>query len=122
MGRPLRNDLTGQRFGRLEVTGRAPNQNGKVMWYCDCDCGGSTIVESSNLIFTQMSCGCYKKERMSQIHAMNPPIGSRFGRLVVISHEGAYCKVRCDCGTEKLVRNKHLRDGSTSTCGCRGNI
>lgn len=122
MGRPLRNDLTGQRFGRLTVTCRAPNRNGKVMWECVCDCGGSTTVESSNLIFTQMSCGCYRRERMSEIHSVRPPLGARYGHLVVEGWDGPMSRVVCDCGTHKAVRSKHLRDGSTRSCGCRGNI
>ncbi|MBQ8373493.1 MAG: hypothetical protein IJX35_04175 [Candidatus Methanomethylophilaceae archaeon] len=68
MSRPLKNDLTGMRFGRLVVTDRAPSRNGHVMWNCVCDCGTRCMVESSNLIFTQQSCGCYRRERASEVH------------------------------------------------------
>lgn len=116
--RPLINDLTGQRFGRLTVSGRAPNRNGRVMWDCVCDCGGTTVVESSNLIFTQMSCGCYRDERLSEIRSRRDGVGTRYGRLVVESYDGPFAEVVCDCGVRKRVRNKHLRDGSTRSCGC----
>lgn len=50
-------------------------------------------------------------------------IGMRFGRLTVISFE--YYKNRqsrwkclCDCGKETIVRQDHLKDGSTKSCGC----
>lgn len=63
-------DLTGQRFERLVVTGRAPNQyssNGRaqIMWYCDCDCGTKNkIVSSSHLSSgATKSCGCISRER-----------------------------------------------------------
>jgi hypothetical protein len=45
-------------------------------------------------------------------------IGRRFGRLLVVTHEGAWCACRCDCGTEKKVRGKDLRNGRTKSCGC----
>lgn len=71
-------DLTGQRFGRLSVIGRAEDKatgsKPKVMWRCRCDCGKETIVWSSSLIQgTTVSCGCRKtkhgyanKERLYQ--------------------------------------------------------
>lgn len=66
--RPLSVDLTGQRFGRLVVTERAPNQGAKVMWHCICDCGGEKDVQSFNLIFSRTtSCGCYRRERQREI-------------------------------------------------------
>ncbi len=67
-GRPLRYDLTGQRYGRLIVIGRAPNQGGKVMWHCLCDCGRETDARSCSLISGLIrSCGCYQRERASEI-------------------------------------------------------
>ena len=30
-------DLTGKRFGNLEVIDQAPNKNGRVAWNCICD-------------------------------------------------------------------------------------
>ena len=57
-------DLTGARFGRLTVIGRAENKGNLTRWECICDCGNSTIVYSNNLRrgYTQ-SCGCYRHER-----------------------------------------------------------
>lgn len=118
MTRPLVNDLTGQRFGRLIVRGRAPNKGGRVMWNCICDCGRECVVESTNLIFTQMSCGCYRRERLSEIRSKRDGVGTRYGRLVVEGYDGPRAHVVCDCGTHKTVFNKHLLDGSTRSCGC----
>ena len=48
-------DMTGQRFGRLTVVGRAPNriyvtkdgtEHRIAMWYCQCDCGSEPKVVS----------------------------------------------------------------------------
>jgi ribosomal protein L13 len=58
------NDITGQRFGRLLVTGRAENNKyGNIQFKCKCDCGKETIVQSSLLLNgNTISCGCYRKE------------------------------------------------------------
>lgn len=50
--------------------------------------------------------------------------GKIFGRLTVISFNGKTKRgeilwnCRCDCGTEVVVYGKHLRYGSTKSCGC----
>lgn len=49
--------------------------------------------------------------------------GQRFSRLVVTApaerdSSGTRWYVRCDCGTEKIVRTTHLRNGKTLSCGC----
>lgn len=54
--------------------------------------------------------------------------GQRFGRLVVVAprvfipdrkgHRLIFCKVRCDCGQERLVLKKNLAYGNSTSCGC----
>jgi hypothetical protein len=44
MSRTIMMNLTGQRYGRLTVLSRAPNQGRKVCWTCVCDCGNETDV------------------------------------------------------------------------------
>ena len=57
-------DLTNQKFERLTVKyecGR--NKHGQVLWYCKCDCGGSTVVVTSYLTSGKTkSCGCLRRE------------------------------------------------------------
>ncbi len=53
---------------------------------------------------------------------------TRFGRLTVLGDapskfaasgfEARCALVRCDCGTEKVVRAGELRNGQTQSCGC----
>lgn len=62
-------DLIGQKFGRLTVIGknseRSPHRY--VRWDCLCDCGGSITVVSNNLATGDTtSCGCYRKEVVTQ--------------------------------------------------------
>lgn len=50
-------------------------------------------------------------------------IDDRFGRLIVIAltfieRRHRYAPVRCDCGSEKIVRASSLLSGDTSSCGC----
>jgi len=51
-------------------------------------------------------------------------IGLRFARLTVIDawrKSGANsrtCRVKCDCGGEKIVNESNLRAGATKSCGC----
>lgn len=69
-------DYTGQRFGRLVVIERLPQDPyTKAKYKCQCDCGKLTIVNSSNLATGHStSCGCIvtkhgfaRKERLYNI-------------------------------------------------------
>ena len=63
-------DLTGQRFGRLVVIGKAPpciRKNGRkvIMWHCKCDCGiEKDIMGYSLMTGHTRSCGCLSYERI----------------------------------------------------------
>jgi len=61
-------DLTGQRFERLVVTGRAPNKSEKdsnARWHCKCDCGRMCIAYGQDLRRGKFkSCGCLNAERI----------------------------------------------------------
>lgn len=67
-------DLTGMRFGRLNVISRnyekqkeyfAKTGNYSAFWNCLCDCGNEVVVRSSSLMNKSnptFSCGCYRNE------------------------------------------------------------
>lgn len=61
-------DLTGQRFGKLVVVGRADDlvqENGRrrVRFLCKCDCGGTIITTRDTLVAGEvMSCGCLQSK------------------------------------------------------------
>lgn len=65
-------DLTGKRFGRLIVMGRASNMGRSICWECICDCGNKKIIRSKNLRAKTRSCGCLQKElakaRIGEMH------------------------------------------------------
>ena len=52
-------DLTGQRFGKLEVLERVANRKSKARWLCQCDCGARKEIQAANLRNgNTRSCGC----------------------------------------------------------------
>lgn len=56
-----REDLTGQRFGRLTALEYVPSTGSRngALWRCQCDCGQETIAASGNLKNGHTtSCGC----------------------------------------------------------------
>lgn len=51
-------DLTGQKFGKWTVLGRAPNnKDDGAMWHCQCNCGRQAIISRGNLR-SGASCQC----------------------------------------------------------------
>ena len=53
-------DISGQKFGRLTVLGRA---EGQCRWLCKCQCGNPTVTRSNNLRSGgTRSCGCLQRE------------------------------------------------------------
>lgn len=60
----VKNDLTGQRFGRLVVIGIDDRNTRKTYYNCQCDCGKIKSVRSDSLIAGAIqSCGCMKREQ-----------------------------------------------------------
>lgn len=109
------NDLTGQRFGRLvvrELAGR--DKKGRILWLCDCDCGGTKATTPSNLrTGNTTSCGCVKCKDHT---------GERHGHLTAIKMVGrsknqAQWLCKCDCGNERVVPAYDFKNGKIEYCG-----
>ena len=60
----MKNDLTGNRFGRLTAIERTGDKRwGCYLWRCLCDCGNSHIAASNSLKSGLVkSCGCLHSE------------------------------------------------------------
>lgn len=107
----------GDRYGRMIVVSEAaPRGRFRYMW-CRCDCGAEKLVMLWNLRSGHTeSCGCAR----FKLPEIGP--GDRYGRLTVVRevlgvrHREMVC--RCDCGVEKVIALRALRDGSTKSCGC----
>lgn len=59
-------DLTGQRFGRMQVQERVESNTRSAKWRCLCDCGNYKIKTSYSLK-TSESCGCLQREKAKNI-------------------------------------------------------
>jgi hypothetical protein len=60
-------DRTRKRFGRLVVLEQAGfDHSYHARWLCQCDCGKTIVVSSSNLGRSTQSCGCYRDEHYGQ--------------------------------------------------------
>lgn len=56
-------DISGLRFGRLQVLEYSHNYLGRSFWFCLCDCGKPLIVKGGKLNSgNQISCGCAQRE------------------------------------------------------------
>lgn len=60
----IKQDLKGQKFGRLTALYTVPNNNYRTRWHCVCDCGNTKDVLQQNLVNGHVrSCGCLLVER-----------------------------------------------------------
>lgn len=72
-------DLTGQRFGRLNVISLSPKRSGgHLHWICGCECGNTITVLGYNLRNgNTKSCGCLQKEIAAKRQYKHGQTGSR---------------------------------------------
>lgn len=62
--RKLANDLTGKKFGKLQVVGVHDTGSRKTYYVCQCDCGNVKVVRADALTSgATKSCGCIKKKQ-----------------------------------------------------------
>ena len=113
MGRLV--DLTGQKFGHLEVIERAGvTTNGSVTWKCKCICGNIKNMSGVYLRKGAKDCGC----RFEDI------TGLQSGLLTAIEYKGKIdnhhawlCK--CKCGKTKIVYGYKIKGQRVKSCGCK---
>lgn len=120
-------DLTGKTFGYWAVLGKNEEDHryGKTHWWCLCRCGNKASIATGSLINGHShSCGCYQKERMTELKKIDL-LGHHFGFITVIdsapSRTGgqAYWKCQCElCGKIWEVAANNLLSGKTQSCGC----
>lgn len=71
----VREDLTGQRFGRLIVVKQtedhiSPKGKHKAQWLCKCDCGSKEVVVTGDSLRQNktLSCGCIHREIVMELN------------------------------------------------------
>lgn len=115
-----REDIAGQVFGRYTAVSYAGNRR----WLCRCACGTEEIIWTSDLKSGKTkSCGCYRREHLSELRTIDL-VGKVFGKLTVVDHAGStnYRKsrwlCRCSCGNMTTVASPNLTNEGTISCGC----
>lgn len=112
-------DITGQKFGRLTaIKSVGFNKGGNTNWLFRCDCGIETEKRLKFVLTgATKSCGCLKKEHTKDI------TGQKFGRLTAVKRIRVKGKsmwlFNCDCGNQKEALPAPVRNGHTTSCGCR---
>lgn len=70
-------DLTGQSFGRWTALYVSMRRNGKVYWWCRCDCGNEQAILANSLTRGKsLSCGCLRNERVREACVTHDGSGS----------------------------------------------
>ena len=74
-------NLIGRRFGKLVVIKRVENNDqNKVRWLCQCDCGNTHITISHNLTHGLcQSCGCLQQEINQQRRCNTYDLSGTYG-------------------------------------------
>ena len=105
--------------------------NKNTYYRCRCICGKETIVRINTLVAGEVkSCGCLK-ETQNKINLIpNKMIdltGQKFGYLTALTpfknpddpKNETWWHCQCDCGKIYDVRSVSLRNGDTTSCGCK---
>lgn len=93
----MKNDLTGQRFGRLTVIKEAKKKpgNNNRRWLCQCDCGNTCEVFGQNLRTKHTkSCGCALTDMLQKRNTTHGQEGTRLYRIW--SHVKGRCNNKTD--------------------------
>lgn len=118
--------MEGKRFGRLTVVSQADEEPSNTLsyWTCRCSCGKTIRVRAQSLMRERgtRSCGCLRTERIKKFNQDSETdlTGKRFGRWTVLGRPatGGGWSCKCDCGTQKTVSGRTLRDKESRSCGC----
>lgn len=125
----------GKKYNHLTIIRRAteeeyPRGSGMhIMYLCKCDCGNFTFAQGSQLRSgKRVSCGCSSREKAVKLAKVlgekNRPdlLGKKFGQLTVIKLQQknpTKWLCRCSCGGFTIVNTANLKNGHTTSCGCR---
>lgn len=80
-------DMTGEKYGRIEVISYAGiSEDRRALWKCKCECGTTFITRGKDLRQGKVtSCGCARREHCSKrMISMNTKHGKRNSRLYAV--------------------------------------
>ena len=108
-------DLTGKKFGYLEVIGRAGTaKDGSIKWKCKCICGNIKDINGGSLRKGTKDCGCRFKDIT----------GCKSGELTAVEYIGKpnnrhVWRCKCTCGNTKDVEGWKITNKYVKSCGCK---
>jgi AP2 domain. len=106
-------DLSGKRFGRLFVIGRAPNKGKDTVWLCRCDCGTEKVVRGNDIKRGKIeSCGCLHSEMLIKRNYVHGH--SAKGKFTYEYHSWASMIQRCE--NEKRNNFKYYGGRGIKVC------
>lgn len=129
----------GKRFGSL----KPKSYIGDGRWLCDCGCGSSVTVDSTDLSSgAKRNCGCdlaaapskvarkpkeRHKRRSNSIQVASPRLAVAPGKVVYFLRVQEYLehgvwRCICACGGEVLAPANRLASGRIRSCGCSTNV
>lgn len=121
-----KNDLTGNKYGRLTVLGDVGKRtkNGKVLWHCLCECGTVSFVRTDHLKNGSItSCGCLNEEKKRE--RFKDLTGSETDNFKIVDrayskNQRVYWNCICKhCGTHIELQSNQIE--RYSSCGCKQN-
>jgi hypothetical protein len=118
--RGIVNDLSGMRFGHLQVKHRnGSDAQNNALWLCRCDCGNEASIRGNFLNkqrFCSKQCRLYREPMRVDI------TGKRFGELVAVDYirstksGQSVWAFKCDCGTLVNIVHSNVLTGRTKRC------
>lgn len=111
MPNKVKNDISGKKFGRIKVLYFVPDDSGYSKFWCVCDCGKEKLIMAQSLIRGSIvSCGCYQKERISQLSTVHGHGKTGVLRSKTYSSWAAMMD-RCEWGGHKIMYSKYGAKG-----------
>ncbi len=107
-------DRTGERHGRLRVTGlnsrTTMRATGVVrrFWDCVCDCGAELVVLGDNLSGNTQSCGCLQREQTSAAKTTHNGCGT--------PEYSTWCNIRNRCSNKNMPAYKDYGARGITVC------
>jgi len=109
---PAATDLTGQRFGKLLVLGRAPDllsKSGKTAertWLCACDCGNTDVIPSRRLPYCPSN-AARKDAVTSCAQCRSQRVCKVCGKTFESAKTRATCSPECKTLNQRAVQLEH---------------
>lgn len=113
-------DITGRRSGLLVAVKMIRDNDDRIKWLCDCDCGGVSVRTTHDIVHKiATNCGCLNPNKYVDL------TGRHFGHMEVLGRaENSPTNAKrwwCECGNCGNIVSRDgstLKQGKITHCGC----